>query len=91
MTKDENTTRIHQNFIGIYIISLAKGMENIFKIESDILLFEYSQKNVIFTTIINQKVMKLFSITKGKKKCSSIIILFYFLLIYESASKNSAI
>ena len=66
-------------------------MENIFKIESDILLFEYSQKNVIFTTIINQKVMKLFSITKGKKKCSSIIILFYFLLIYESASTNSAI
>ena len=76
MTKDENTTRIHQNFIGTYIISLAKGMENIFKIESDILFFEYSQMNVIFTTIINQKVMKLFSITKGKKNVH--LLLFYF-------------
>ena len=46
LTRDENAIGIHKNFIGIYIISLAKGMENIFKIESDILFFGYSQKNV---------------------------------------------
>ena len=47
LTRDENATGIHKNFIGIYKISLAKGMENIFKIESDILFFGDSKKNVI--------------------------------------------
>ena len=32
LTRDKNATRIDKNFIGIYIISLAKGMENIFKV-----------------------------------------------------------
>ena len=46
LTRDENATGIHKNFIGIYIISLAKGMENIFEIESNVLFFGDSQKNV---------------------------------------------
>ena len=46
LTRDENATGIHKNFIGIYKISLAKGMEKIFKIESDDLFLGYSQKNL---------------------------------------------
>ena len=46
LIRDENATGIHKNFIGIYKISLAKGMKNILKIESDVLFFGYSQKNV---------------------------------------------
>jgi len=46
LTRGKNATGIHKNFIGIYIISITKGMENIFKIESNVLFFGYSQKNV---------------------------------------------
>ena len=35
LTRDVNAIGIHKNFIGIYIVSLEKRMENIFKIESE--------------------------------------------------------
>ena len=55
------------NFIGIYIVSLAKRMENIFKIESQFCFLD-TLKECKFIALLNQTVMKFFSITKGKKE-----------------------
>ena len=66
LTRDENAIGIHKSFIGIYIVSLAKK----WKISSKLNLssiFWILTKECKFIPLLNQKIMKFVSITKGKK------------------------